>query len=85
MYRSAAATINKFLVGITRNNVGAPLGTCVTELLQSGGDILTQTTVSDGSGNYSFSNPGSGPFFVRAYKDGAPNLAGVTDRDLIAT
>ena len=84
VYRNIAPTINRNLTGITRDSGGALLGTCITELLQSGGDILTQTTTSDASGNYSFSNPGSGPFFVRAYKDGSPNVAGVTDRNLIA-
>ena len=83
-YRSLGAARNVSLVGITRDGSGVALGGCTVELLQSGGDILTQSVVSDGSGNFAFSNPGSGPFFIRAYKDGAPNLAGVTDRNLIA-
>jgi hypothetical protein len=83
-FRSTAPTINKAISGVTRDNAGAILGTCVAELLQSGGDILTQSTVSDAAGNFKFDNPGSGPFFIRSYKDGSPNLAGVTDRNLIA-
>jgi hypothetical protein len=82
--RSIGVARNLSLTGITRDSVGALLGICVTELLQSGGDILTQSTVSDAGGNFTFTNPGSGPFFIRSYKDGAPNLAGVTDRNLIA-
>jgi hypothetical protein len=83
-FRNIAPTINTAIVGVTRDSVGVALGTCVTELLQSGGDILTQSTVSDGSGNFTFTNPGSGPFFIRSYKDGSPNLAGITDRSLTA-
>ena len=83
-YRNVAPTINTNLTGKSLTSTGAILGTSIVELLQSGGDILTQTTTSDASGNYSFSNPGSGPFFVRMYKDGSPNLAGVSDRNLIA-
>jgi hypothetical protein len=84
IHRKPGNAVNKSLAGITRDSAGAPLGSCVTELLQSGGDILKDVVTSDGSGNFTFSNPGSGPFFVRSYKDGAPNLAGVTDRNLIA-
>jgi hypothetical protein len=83
-YRSIAPTINTAISGITRDSAGNPLGACITELLQSGGDRLTQTVVSDAGGNFKFDNPGSGPFFIRSYKDGAPNLAGVTDRNLTA-
>ena len=84
-YRQRGISVNKSLIGVTRDSAGAALGNCVTELLQSGGDILTQSTTSDASGNFRFDNPGSGPFFVRSYKDGSPNLAGVTDRNLLAT
>ena len=82
--RPRGGVLNTAINGISRDATGAPLGSCVVELLQSGGDILTQSTVSDSGGNFSFVNPGSGPFFIRAYKDGSPNVAGVTDRNLVA-
>jgi len=81
-YRKDGARLNQSLSGVTRDSAGAPLGSCVTELRQAGGGMITQTVLSDLGGNYTFTNPGTGPFFIRAYKDGAPNLAGVTDRNL---
>jgi hypothetical protein len=83
-YRLEGPRKTTTITGVSRDNSGAALGSCVVELLQSGGDILVQSTISDASGNFTFINPGSGPFLIRAYKDGAPNLAGVSDRNLIA-
>ena len=84
VYRSRGIVINAKIAGVSRDNAGAILGNCKVSLLQSGGLILVAETTSDASGNYSFDNPGSGPFIVLGYKAGSPNVDGVTDSNLIA-
>lgn len=84
VYRSTNVVINSRIAGVSQNSAGAILGNCKVSLLQSGGLILVNETTSDASGNYSFDNPGSGPFIVLGYKAGSPNVDGVTDRNLIA-
>lgn len=79
MYRSTGVTINRALVGISRDNTGAALGGCVIELYH--GKKMVAGTVSDASGNYRFDNPGSGPFRVIADKAG---VAGVSAENLTA-
>jgi hypothetical protein len=78
------STRNTTISGVTRDSASAAVGNCTVELLQSGGDIPTARTVSDASGNYLFNNPGSGPFYIVAYKAGAPDIAGTTVNTLIA-
>ena len=84
IHRAVGKAANLVLTGITRDFAGVALGGCTVELFQSGGAILTGRVTSDGAGVYAFFNPGSGPFFIRAYKDGAPDLAGVSGRSLTA-
>ena len=78
------STANTAISGVTKDSAGAALGSCVVELFQTGGDIITRRTVSDGSGNYRFDNPGSGPFYIVAYKAGSPDVAGTTVNTLVA-
>jgi hypothetical protein len=84
--RSIGSPVNRFLTGVSRLGPGGTaLGNCVCTLFQTGGDRPTQIQISDASGNYNFANPGSGPFYVRAYQVGSPDLAGTTRNNLIAT
>lgn len=53
---------------------------CTVNLIQ--GNIIKDSTTTDGSGNYTFLNPGSGPFQVDVYKVGSPDLFGTTRNDL---
>ena len=78
IYRSLGVAVNFALTGISRDSAGVALGNCVIELFQTGGDIITQTTMSDAGGNFSFSNPSTGPFYLNAYKVGSPDVAGTT-------
>jgi hypothetical protein len=78
-YRSTAPTINMTLAGVSRDSAGSALGSCTVELYH--GKKMVAGTVSDASGNYSFSNPGSGPFRIIADKAG---VAGVTAETLTA-
>jgi hypothetical protein len=85
VYRSPGGVANFVISGVSRDSSGVALGSCTIALMQTGGDILTQTTISDASGNFSFSNPGSGPFYLVAYKVGSPDVAGTTVDTLLPT
>lgn len=84
IYRSTGVKKNNFVTGVTRDSTGAAVGSCSLDLYMTGVDMLAQQTVSNASGNFTFSNPGSGPFYIVAYKVGAPDLAGTTVNTLIA-
>ena len=82
--RSIGGRANNAIIGITRDSAGVAVGSCRVVLFQTGGDIPTQTTTSDASGNYRFDNPGSGPYYIVAYKANAPDIAGTSANTLIA-
>jgi len=74
------------IVGVSRDSAGAALAFCdVSLFIADAFDQRIATTTSDGSGNYSFSVPSNADrYWVAMYKAGSPNLAGVSDRTLIA-
>jgi len=84
IYRSPGVSANTAVVGITRDSTGAVLGSCAVNLFLTGGGILKAATVSDAAGDYRFDQPGSGPFYLVAYKSGSPDVAGTTVNTLIA-
>ena len=84
VYRSPGGLANLSIAGVSRDSTGAALAGCTVHLMLTGPDILAQVTVSDASGNFSFSNPGSGPFYLVAYKPGSPDVSGTTVNTLIA-
>lgn len=75
---------NERLSGTTLDASGQPLGSCVVHLFRTPSDVLVAQTTSDGAGAYVFDNPGSGPFYVVAYKALAPDVAGTTANTLAA-
>jgi hypothetical protein len=77
-YRSPGGVANFVLSGVSRDNAGAALGVCLVEL-QHGKRTIAEVT-SDGAGNFTFLNPGSGPFRIIASKSG---FAGVTADTLL--
>ena len=83
--RKNGPTVNFALSGIARNGDGGgvPMPGARIVLFQTGGDIPTRVVTADGAGAYSFSNPGSGPFYVGAYLVGAPDRMGVTVNTLL--
>jgi hypothetical protein len=76
---------NDFITGVTRDSTNAVLAGCTVDLFRTLTDERVAVTVSDQSGNYSFENPGSGPFYLVAYKAGAPDVAGTTVNTITAT
>lgn len=71
--------------GVTKDSTGAALASCTVDLYRTIDKTWQQTVVSDGSGNYVFSpvNNGNGPFYIVAYKAGAPDVAGTTVNTLL--
>lgn len=78
------ARSNTALTGVSRDSTGAVLGLCSIDLFTLA-DQVAASAVSDASGNFSFSNPGTGPFYIVAYKAGSPDVAGTTANTLLPT
>lgn len=84
-YRGYFTVNGTIPLGLTKDSTGSALGSCRVDLFQSGSNLYLQTTTSDGSGNYSFIVPtNSSKYYVRAYKEGSPNLFGTTDEIITA-
>jgi len=77
---------NRFAItGVTRNNVGATLGNCDVRLFKADTDQLIAITISDGSGNFTFTiGTNEGWYWIEAYLSGAPDRAGTSLRTLAA-
>lgn len=66
------------ITGITKDSTGAALGGCTVDLFTTVDDRQVGTTTSDGSGNYTLECSLAGPFYLVAYKPGAPDVSGTT-------
>lgn len=72
--------------GITRDSADAPLGNCETHLFQTESDVQLDEGISDGAGNYSFTEgSNSGNVYIVAYKPGSPDVAGTSVDTLTLT
>lgn len=69
------------ITGISRDSVGAVLGNCTVDLYTND-KVFSNTTTSDGSGNYSFQVADGTKWFIRAYLVGSPDRAGTSKNDL---
>ncbi len=74
--RAIFSTKNEQIVGVSRDNTGAALASCVVKLFRTSNDALAAQTTSDGSGNFTFNNPATGPFYIVCYKAGSPDVSG---------
>jgi hypothetical protein len=82
-----------FIAGTTLDSAGAPLGGCTVVLLDAGriyasqdslANPVVETTVSNGSGVYSFAARPGINYQIVAYLPGSPDVAGVTRKDVRA-
>lgn len=74
------------IFGVTKNSAGAALGGCTVHLFETLVNKAVDEGVSDGSGNYEFRSASlSTQYYVRAYKAGAPDVAGTTINTLVGT
>ena len=69
--------------GVSRDSTGAALGGCTVDLFRQGDQQWMARTVSDGSGNYSFTVMQSTPWFVRFDLEGSPDRAGTTKNNIV--
>ena len=83
VYRYDLSRANFRVSGVTRTSAGISLAGCRVELFLTGSDTPQQTVISDASGNYNFWSPGTGPFYIVAYKAGAPDVAGTSVNTLL--
>lgn len=78
------------LVGITKTGAGVALGDCRVIAYQSGwryvqdAPVIIAETISDGSGNFTL-NLRNIDYQLVAYKEGSPDVAGVTRQDVVPT
>ena len=78
IYRSPGGVANFSISGITRDSAGASLANCRVELFVTARDVSIAETVSGSFGSFAFDMPGTGPFYLIAYKAGGPDVAGTT-------
>ena len=72
------------IVGITRDSAGAALGSCAVKLYRFSDDTVAASQTSDASGNFTFWVPDSTTnYYTRAYKTGAPDVAGTSLNTLV--
>jgi len=72
--------------GVTRDSAGNPLGGCTVWLFTTLGKLFVEEKTSDVNGNYSFNvGDNTTQYFIRAHKDGTPNVFGTTDRNLVGS
>jgi len=82
--RTVFSTKNEQIVGVSRDSAGAALGSCVVKLFRTTNDALAAQVTSDASGNFTFNNPGSGPFYIVCYKAGSPDVSGTGLNTIVA-
>jgi hypothetical protein len=66
-----------FISGVTRDSTGAALAGVTVDLYLTATDRRVDSVVSDGSGAFSFGAT-AGPYYLVAYKAGAPDVAGTS-------
>ncbi len=84
IYRSPGAAVNYRISGVTRDSGGAILANCRVELMITGRDVSIAEVISGSDGSFAFDNPGTGPFYLVAYKVGSPDVAGTTINTIVA-
>ena len=77
------STSSVYIAGVTRDSAGVVIASATVQLFRTFDDSFQGEMVSDGSGAFSILAPGSGPFYLVAYKAGSPDVAGTTVNTLL--
>jgi hypothetical protein len=85
VYCSPGGRANFRISGVTRDSGGTILGSARVELFVTSMDVSIAEKISDASGNFAFDMPGTGPFYLVAYKTGSPDIAGTTVNTIYPT
>lgn len=73
------------IAGVTKDSSGVPLGNCSVHLFRTSDDVEIDMVQSDASGNYEFRSATLiTSYYVLAYKQGTPDVAGTSVNTLIA-
>lgn len=81
-HRRVQGSLRMVISGVSRDSVGATLGSCRVMLFRTTDRAFISETTSDGSGNWSMEVLVSGPFFLVEYKSGSPDVAGTSKNNL---
>jgi len=84
-YDQAAGAASRYgFVGVTRDSLGTPIGSCTVKLFRTADDLLLDTSTSDPSGNFLL-NTAYYPdqHYIVAHKSSSPDVDGVTVNTLI--
>lgn len=75
------------IVGVTRDANDAPLGGCTVQLMRTRDNLVVDTDISDGSGNFALSTMSLPEelFQVMAYLSGSPDVAGMSVNTLLGS
>lgn len=75
------------ITGTTKDSTGAALGSCVVQWFNTADDRLLSETTSDANGLFEFRTAGQPPnaYYLVAYKQGSPDVAGTTVNTLVGT
>jgi hypothetical protein len=71
------------IIGVSRDQYGTPLGSCVIQLFLTDTDAFVQEVTSDANGNFTVLTPFTGTHYVVAYKATAPDVFGTTVNTLV--
>jgi hypothetical protein len=83
-FKSAAfATYNASITGVTKDSSGAILALCTVQLFRASDDSFRSEVISNNIGVYIVYPDVTGPFYIVAYKSGAPDVAGTTVNTLL--
>jgi hypothetical protein len=80
---SAGGQQQKKLIGVTRDNTGAVLGSCVIQGIRTSDDAFDNQMTSDSAGYFEFCCKFTTAYYLVAYKAGSPDVAGTTVNTLI--
>ena len=71
------------IIGVTRDQYGTPVGSCVIQLFLTSNDALMYEGTSDANGNFNALTTSTGQHYVVAYKATAPDIFGTTVNTLV--
>ena len=81
-YPSKGVRARKLIIGVTKDNAGAPVSNCAVHLHNTATDLVVDSVVSDAVGNFTVGDPNAVACYVVAYKSGSPDIAGVSNNTL---
>jgi hypothetical protein len=86
LYAPTIAAVTYAIAGVTRDQVGAILGSCVVHLFRTSDDVEIAQATSAADGSFSFPVPdNTTSYYIVAYKVGSPDRAGTTVNTLVGS